>query len=325
MLGAVIRNGNNTLVAELPTGTMDLQTKLSSIGITQTADRIPISDEDGDQIRVKLYASSPEEAHLLSLLTSERSLSDANLCCEMLQKAEQESLPRLKVCLLGDSYRSLTDYISDAKKVFAEAAQRDAREEALAKYESNPNIRLVVSCTHADGIEVLTLPMDERSCVAACSRLEEYGESAVLKIEACRYRGNWKEIFNDILQGEGLYALNNFAESFPFMENLQTYEAIVEYAGVTDSRSLIKLADHIDDFEFYPGVYDTEDVAREWLSNQPYLQLSAELEEYFDFDSYGSDLQDEYHGEFVSNGYVFMPEGHQLDDILDMNDDMDLQ
>lgn len=265
MLGAVIRNGNNTLVVELPTGTMDLQTKLSSIGITQTADRIPISDEDGDQIRVKLYASSPEEAHLLSLLTSERSLSDANLCCEMLQKAEQESLPRLKVCLLGDSYRSLTDYISDAKKVFAEAAQRDAREEALAKYESNPNIRLVVSCTHADGMEVLTLPMDERNCVAACSRLEEYGESAVLKIEACRYRGNWKEIFNDILQSEGLYALNNFAESFPFMEDLQAYEAIVEYAGVTDSRSLIRLADCIDDFEFYPGVYDTEKVAREWM------------------------------------------------------------
>jgi hypothetical protein len=87
MLGTVIRNGNNTLVVELPTGTMDLQTKLSSIGITQTADRIPISDEDGDQIRLKLYASSPEEAHLLSLLTSERSLSDANLCCEMLQRA----------------------------------------------------------------------------------------------------------------------------------------------------------------------------------------------------------------------------------------------
>ena len=63
MLGAVIRNGNNTLVAELPTGTMDLQTKLSSIGIDVPADRIRISDEDGDQIRVKLYASSPEEAH----------------------------------------------------------------------------------------------------------------------------------------------------------------------------------------------------------------------------------------------------------------------
>jgi len=324
MLGAVIRNGNNTLVVELPTGTMDLQLKLSSIGIDVPADRIRISDEDGDQIRVKLYASSPEEAHLLSLLTAERSLSDANLCCEMLQRAEQKSLPRLKSCLLADSYHSLADYIEDAKKVFAEAEQRDVREEALAKFESDPNIRLVVSCAHEDGIEVLTLPMSERDCVAACSRLEEYGEGAVHKIEACRYNRPWNEIFGTVLQDEGLYALNNFAAAFPYMEDLQAYEAVVEYAGVTDSRSLIKLADHIDDFEFYPGVYDTEDVAREWLSNQPYLQLSAELEEYFDFDGYGSDLQDEYHGEFVSSGYVFMPEGHQLDDILDMDDDMDL-
>lgn len=325
MLGAVIRNGNHTLVVELPTGTMDLQLKLSSIGIDVPADRILLSDEEGDQIRVKLYASSPEEAHLLSLLTADRSLSDANICCEMLQRAEHKSLPRLKCSLLADSYHSLSDYIEDAKKVFAEAAQRDVREEALQQFESDPNIRLVVSCSHEDGIEVLTLPMSEQDCVAACSRLEELDGSAELKIEACRYRGHWKEIFDDVLQGEGLYALNNFAAAFPYMEDLQAYEAIVEYAGVTDSRSLIKLADHIDDFEFYPGVYDTEDVAREWLSSQPYLQLSAELEDYFDFDGYGNDLQDEYHGQFVSNGYVFLPEGTELDDILDVDEDMDLR
>ena len=89
MLGAVIRNGNNTLVVELPTGTMDLQLKLSSIGIDVPADRIRISDEDGDQIRVKLYASSPEEAHLLSLLTPDQTISEANLCSEMLLRANQ--------------------------------------------------------------------------------------------------------------------------------------------------------------------------------------------------------------------------------------------
>ena len=42
MLGAVIRNSNNTLVVELPTGTMDLQLKLSSIGIDVPADRIQV-------------------------------------------------------------------------------------------------------------------------------------------------------------------------------------------------------------------------------------------------------------------------------------------
>lgn len=324
MLGAVIRNGNNTLVVELPTGTMDLQLKLSSIGIDVSADRIRISDEDGDQIRVKLYASSPEEAHLLSLLTPDQTISEANLCSEMLLRANQKGLTGLRTCLVNGAYRQLSEFVDASKQVFAQAAKRDIKAEALARFETDPNIRLVISCAHENGAEALTLPMSERDCAAACSRLEECGEGAVLKIEACRYNRPWNEIFGTVLRDEGLYALNNFAAAFPYMEDLQAYEAIVEYAGVTDSRSLIKLADHIDDFEFYPGVYDTEDVAREWLSNQPYLQLSAELEEYFDFDGYGSDLQDEYHGEFVSNGYVFMPEGHQLDDILDMDEDMDL-
>lgn len=48
MLGAVIRNGSATLVADLPRGTTDLMTKLLSIGVSQTSDNIRISDEDED-------------------------------------------------------------------------------------------------------------------------------------------------------------------------------------------------------------------------------------------------------------------------------------
>ena len=44
MLGAVIRNGNNTLVVELPTGTMDLQTKLSSIHLSIVENRCSAYD-----------------------------------------------------------------------------------------------------------------------------------------------------------------------------------------------------------------------------------------------------------------------------------------
>ena len=40
MIGAVIYYGKNTLVAELPMGTLDLQMKLSSIGVGEPADRI---------------------------------------------------------------------------------------------------------------------------------------------------------------------------------------------------------------------------------------------------------------------------------------------
>lgn len=46
MIGVVIYYGKNTLVAELPIGTLDLQMKLSSIGVGEPADRIPLKDNE---------------------------------------------------------------------------------------------------------------------------------------------------------------------------------------------------------------------------------------------------------------------------------------
>ena len=65
MLEAIILYGRNTLICDLPHDPLELQNKLNSIGINLTADHIPLSDEDGSEIRVKLFASTPEEAHLL--------------------------------------------------------------------------------------------------------------------------------------------------------------------------------------------------------------------------------------------------------------------
>lgn len=334
MLGAVIRYGKNTLVVELPTGTMDLQSKLSSIGIQNLPEDILLADEDSNPIRVKLYAGSPDEAHLLTLLTPERSLADANGSMIVLNHSAPEIQSHLRYGLIADRYSSLDGYLDEAKQLLQNKREPAKNEEtkenpkladALRLYERNPNIRLVVSAAYDGETEVFTLPLSERDCSSACVQLDERGADAVFKIEACRYGRPWDEIFDTVLQKEGLHALNAFAAAFPYMEDLQTYEAVIEYAGVTDSKSLICLADHIDEFEFYPGCNDCEDVAQEWISQTPYLQISGELEEYFDFDAYGSDLQDEYHGEFVSGGYVFLPDGRELDDILDTQEDMDLQ
>lgn len=123
---------------------MDLQLKLSSIGIDVPADRIRISDEDSGQIRVKLYASSPEEAHLLSLLTPDQTISEANLCSEMLLRANQKGLTGLRTCLVNGAYRQLSEFVDASKQVFAQAAKRDIKAEALARFETDPNIRLVM-------------------------------------------------------------------------------------------------------------------------------------------------------------------------------------
>ena len=96
MLGAVIRNGNNTLVVDLPLPVTELQNKLNSIGIQETSDKIKLSDEDGNPIRVKLYATTAEEAHLLPLLAPNRTLADANSSVAMLHRANRSFQMRLK-------------------------------------------------------------------------------------------------------------------------------------------------------------------------------------------------------------------------------------
>lgn len=277
MLGAVIRYGKNTLVVELPTGTMDVQSKLSSIGIQNLPEDILLADEDSNPIRVKLYAGSPEEAHLLTLLTPERSLADANGSMIVLNHSAPEIQSHLRYGLIADRYSSLDDYLDEAKQLLQNKREPAKNEEtkenpkladALRLYESNPNIRLVVSAAYDGETEVFTLPLSERDCSSACMKLDERGADTVFKIEACRYGRPWDEIFDTVLQKEGLHALNAFAAAFPYMEDLQTYEAVIEYAGVTDSKSLICLADHIDEFEFYPGCNDCEDVAQEWISQR---------------------------------------------------------
>ena len=81
---AVISQNNIPLITDLPADIAELQEKLNAIRITQTADEIRLADEDENTIRVRLFASNTEEAHLLPLLTPERSLSDANICVGLL-------------------------------------------------------------------------------------------------------------------------------------------------------------------------------------------------------------------------------------------------
>ena len=333
MIGAVICNGSNTMVIDLPTESLNLESKRLSIGIIEPAEKLLLSDEEGDQIRIKLYATSPEEAHLLSLLTPDRNLMEANLAAEMLQRAEREVQPRLKCGLLADRYTTLTDFFNEAKLVpQAQAQEKITRKQleneakAMTDFQRDPNIRVVVSCTHAGETEYFSLPLNDPQLSAVFERLDEIGEENYsLGIKACRYKDHWPDTFAEVLREEGLFALNALTAAFPPLEEYDKYCAVVEYADANSSGAYIALAEHLDDFDYYPGVRDLDDVAEEWISSQPYLSLSAELQEYFDYSAYGSDLQDEYGGEFVSGGYVFMQGMMRLEDILSEAQDMEMQ
>ena len=100
--------------------------------------------------------------------------------------------------------------------------------------------------------------------------------------------------------------------------------AVLEYADVSDSESVAALAENLDTFGYAQGINDYADLGRWWIDNHDELQLSIELEDYFDYDQFGSDIHEEYSGTFLADensGYVYIKYGRSLQDILDRDED----
>ena len=64
-INAVIESSNGgTLVLDFPRSIYDLYEKLQSVGIRQSPHQITLSDEDGNDVRVKLYSEDKIGKHL---------------------------------------------------------------------------------------------------------------------------------------------------------------------------------------------------------------------------------------------------------------------
>ena len=65
MINAIIYHGENTLILELPRSVYDIHEKLMSIGCPTAPGRIPLTDNEDDALRVKLYGRIEMGNHFL--------------------------------------------------------------------------------------------------------------------------------------------------------------------------------------------------------------------------------------------------------------------
>lgn len=113
----VQRKDGSTLVLDFPRSIYDLYEKLQSVGIRQSPHRIPLSDEDGNDVRVKLYAESELGKHLLLTLSERNTLADANLLAFIVDNAREEIRPALEQGILRDQYGSMQEAVDAAKQM----------------------------------------------------------------------------------------------------------------------------------------------------------------------------------------------------------------
>lgn len=108
IINAVIESKDGgTLVLDFPRSIYDVYEKLQSVGIRQSPHQITLSDEEGDDVRVKLYSEDETGKHLLLTLKEQNSLADANMLAFMVDNAKPDFRSKLEQNLLNDQYSSI--------------------------------------------------------------------------------------------------------------------------------------------------------------------------------------------------------------------------
>ena len=108
---ALIMASRGTLVTALPCGTMALQEQLMSVGILQTPNSIPLTDNEKDSLRVKLYGANELGNHLVTILSEQDTLADAENLTFLVSKAMPEIRNDLARNILMDNYKSKQELV----------------------------------------------------------------------------------------------------------------------------------------------------------------------------------------------------------------------
>ena len=121
MITAIIRNRENTLVLDLPRSIYDLYEKLQSVGIIKPPKQIPLTDNEDEDIGIKLFSDNDFGQHLLLALNEENTLNDANLLTLIVQAADEDIKEALEQDILYDQYDSMDEVVAAVRQMTQDA------------------------------------------------------------------------------------------------------------------------------------------------------------------------------------------------------------
>ncbi len=115
MFNALISHKGQTAILNLPMDRFSLQYELAQIGLRKRFADIPISDEEEQDVQVKLYADSDMGNSLAVLFKPSHSLEDANLCAHMVENARPELREEIEQNIVYGQYHSPKAIMEDIK------------------------------------------------------------------------------------------------------------------------------------------------------------------------------------------------------------------
>lgn len=123
MINAVITNKEHTLITEFPKDYLSIYEELCSIGCRKALERINLTDDEDDEIRVKLYSENDVGQHLCRLFSEQHTLAEVNTVCFVVRNVSESIKEDLEQKLLYDRYNNAEEMLSDMLDMLYQAGQ----------------------------------------------------------------------------------------------------------------------------------------------------------------------------------------------------------
>ena len=204
----------------------------------------------------------------------------------------------------------------------------DIPEETIYNGETFPEFDYDGACIFAvkmsflNAREFVYLPCEETAIKKALARLGvESPSQCDLWVEFDRINNDkLSNLVFDSVKGEDIYDINEFAKELEDLTETEKYLAVVEYAGTDDVKELTAIAKHLDEFDVIDGVYSDDELGEYLVENDSDYKCSDNLRDYIKYDELGERYRIDCNGEYGNDGFVYIPSGFSLEDII--NKDM---
>lgn len=156
--------------------------------------------------------------------------------------------------------------------------------------------------------EYIYLPCEEIAIQKAIQRLGADDPSrCVYSLDEYEFDSEaLQEKIGQHLNNDDIYEINNFIDIINNAGvDIDKLMALIKCGDDDSLAAATILAERIEEFEYIRNMDDSEDVGKYIINNSCEYELSEELEDFFDFSSFGDYFADENNGQFINGGFVY--------------------
>ena len=201
----------------------------------------------------------------------------------------------------------------------------DIPEERIYNGETFPEFDYDGACIFAvkmsflNAREFVYLPCEETAIKKALARLGvESPSQCELWMEFDRIDNDkLSNLVFDSVKDEDIYDINQLAKELEDLTETDKFLAVVDYAETDSVKELAAIAKHLDEFEYIEGVESDTEVGEYLVDNDSDYECSDNLRDFINYEELGERYRIDCNGEYINEGFVYIPSGRRLENIID--------